>query len=110
MKVLFFGVDFLKIHISISEIQWDPSIISTEPTRTDGPSPRRDKILPARLYHSEYVTNACFLVTIDSESVEESFLTSQTKILPLRSLDYIDRADRSRLWSLEENEVMQIKK
>ena len=36
--------------------QWDPSIISTEPTRTDGPFPRRDKILAAAPYHSECAT------------------------------------------------------
>ena len=49
---------------------------------------RRDKILAAaplspRMYHTRV-----FWVTIDSESVEESFLDSQTKILPVGSLDY----------------------
>ena len=148
--------------------QWDPSIISTEPTRTDGPSRSAIKFSQRRLYHSECITRVfSALLSIQSRSRSHlwplrpdftseiprlyplsrleptdrllgaitssqrrlyhsecvtcvfsgllsiqsrlnSFLTSQIKVLPVGSLDYIDRADWNRLWSLEGTKTMQI--
>ena len=45
-----------------------------------------------RLYHSECGT-CVFSGLLSIQSRLNSFLTSQTKILPVGSLDYIDRAD-----------------
>ena len=50
--------------------QWDPSIISTEPTRTDGPSPRRDNIFAAASLSLRMCHMRVFWITLDSESVE----------------------------------------
>ena len=50
--------------------QWDPSIISTELTRTDGPSRRRDKISAAAPLSLRMRHMRVFWITIDSESVE----------------------------------------
>ena len=49
--------------------QWDPSIISTKSTRTDGPSPRRDKIFAAAPLSLGMCHMRVFWVTLDSESV-----------------------------------------
>ena len=60
-----------------------------------------------RLYHSECVT-CVFSGLLSIQSRLNSFLTSQIKVLPVGSLDYIDRADWNRLWSLEGTKTMQI--